>query len=178
MWNSIMDGIDLLVLNTIRDHLIQNSGEYDWEPFSKLWDIQLINLYSHLAFLRINGFTFKKKGTTYWRIGDIVEVKKALVAEKERKRAEGKIRDINPKPNSHRRCIDIDSLAESCIKELETMTFSGLNLADLKKRLSKNYEDKIMISSVKKTGGTVVFCGPKQPIFYKFSAKIPQVELA
>lgn len=176
-----MDEISLLVLKAIRDHLLENPGECDWKPFAEMWQIHLTNLYSHLAFLRMNQFIVQKKGTVYWKDGSMEQVKSALtIAKKISTKDKGEFYGIIPKLEPRRKYTrheDFRALEDQCVQELAQMSFSGISLTELKCRMSASYDDDLIIAAVKTTGGTVVSSSPKHLFFYKFSTTSPQVGL-
>jgi hypothetical protein len=57
--------IDLKLLRQIMQHLLTNPGEFQWNRYCGIRNVDIIELYSHLQWLRQNEFTRSQEGKTY-----------------------------------------------------------------------------------------------------------------
>jgi hypothetical protein len=61
----MITSIDLKLLRQIMQHLLNNPGEFQWNHYCSIRNIEVIDLHSHLQWLRQNGFTRNQEGKTY-----------------------------------------------------------------------------------------------------------------
>lgn len=154
--------LNVFILKNIRDHLINNPGVFSWSPKAELWNVSLDGLYENLKFLRINGFIRNDYGRTYWIKGEFQEVKVALKKERS---------DQSTPKQQQTAFIETDLV--DCIKEMNSMIFVGLNIAEVTNRLSKSYPSAIVHRAVVKSGGRPMFSlNCPHVLYYKFSGNV------
>jgi hypothetical protein len=152
--------LNIFILKNIMNHLLANPGVFRWSDRCDLWGIDLPNLYEHLGFLRVNGFTRNDYGRTYWIRGSLKDVREAL-----------------PETFSSEPVVDlIDDEVYKCTKELRSMVFVGLDVCQIQSRCSKSYGFAIIHKAVILAGGTIAFSPTvKHVLYYKFSADRSEV---
>lgn len=68
----------LEILRQIMQHLINNPGEFQWNHYCSIWNMDVIVLHCHLQWLRHNGFTENQQGKVYRTDRAISELSIAL----------------------------------------------------------------------------------------------------
>jgi hypothetical protein len=156
--------MNLSILENIRNHLLKSPGTFKWNDRAVLWDVEIIDLYECLKFLRLNGFTRNDRGKVYWEYGDISDVQRVLEQQN--------MPSIEPEKNSLKLIkspdIPVKKKQYFCLvlAEVEKISFAGVDICQLQSKLSRQFDPKIVHAAAIKSGATVYFDRRAKKIIY------------
>jgi hypothetical protein len=171
---------NVFILKNIRDCLLANPGIFQWSNKAKVWNIEIIELYEHLRFLRMNGFTRNDQGRVYWHKGEMADIRGVLSRlfptesifelDKSVDKSDSPI-PKKMKPDKRERLEEVSN----CARELRAIAFAGLDARQLQNKLSKPYDPIVIHKAVGRAGGTRIFSTILNcSLYYKFKSEVSE----
>lgn len=160
--------IQAKVLEKIYQHLQRNPGEFKWSPIAVILEIELLEMYEHLKWLRENEFIKNNnRARVYWGDRSLDEFQMALLS----------IPKTVKKAKKVRISIKKKTQTEECVKILNSMCFVNWTLADIYRRVPK-FDPKILKSALIRSGASVAWCRKRKEALYLKSSSTGTLEVS
>lgn len=168
--------LNIFILKNIRDYLLENPGTFKWNARAVLWNIEIIDLYEHLKFLRSHDFTRNELGRVFWNHGDMTDIRAALNGE------DVAIEATLPSPKLKRKTYRVrhvrtkDYVNQDLLNELQSISFASVDICQLQNKISKTYDPRLIHRAAIKAGATVFTCRhTNKTLYFKFTSEPSKV---
>lgn len=175
--------IQAKVLEKIYQHLQRNPGEFKWNPIAVILELEALEIYEHLKWLRENEFTKNNQARVYWGDRTLDEFRMMLLSMPEPVKKAKKVRISIKKKTQTEECVKIliristskKTQTTECVKILSSMSFVNCTLADIYRRVPE-FDPKILRSALIRSGASVAWCRNRRKALYLKSSSTTTLE--